>query len=65
MDERDWRIAQLETALRQITKLRVNTVATGVGQYAAVNQQEMLRIACKALDGGDGSDVVADPDCGC
>ncbi len=51
MDERDWRIAELESALKALIDMPVVNVTTGTGMFAAVNQREMLRIACKALTG--------------
>ena len=52
MDERDWRISELETALKQIIDMPQHLI-NGV---AYINRKEVRAIACNALDGGDGDD---------
>jgi hypothetical protein len=51
MDERDWRIAELETALRKIRSLPSEKNVEGC---ETLIREDVLRIACGVLDGGDG-----------
>ena len=46
MDERDWRIAELETALRDI---RAMPTEKNVAGYETLVREDVLRVVCDAL----------------